>query len=287
MNTINTSTYSQVWRNKYRSAVMQRVLRTAVVAEAICEVDRSGSYYIQNPHGSQPTAVVQVQDGSYSVSAWTTTEDTLTVDNEVIYAEHIFDFERILAHYNLFANRTEEQANAVARGIDDYVLNNLAEDGTTAYTTPAGGFTTAANVNVIISNIISLVSGYQNVENGFFLVLENTDLTGVIQAQFSNGFSFADAALKNGFIGSYGGVDIYVVRTGIFRDATLAGETVTNNNHRVAGVKRVATYATPGGVRFEEKGVTAKTGIEFVTHASLGFRLWTQNATLIVDITLA
>src|SRR3990167_7775951 len=136
MNTINTGTYSSVWRNKYRSAVMQQVLRKALVAEAVCEVDRSNSFYIHNPYSSQPTASVAAIDGSYSVTAWTTTEDTLSITDEVTYGEHIYDFERLLANYDLFANRTNEQAYAVAQAIDIYVVNNLLEAGTGSYTTP-------------------------------------------------------------------------------------------------------------------------------------------------------
>lgn len=288
MNTINTGTYSSVWRQAFYSSMMQKVLRNNVTAEVICDVRRGNDYYIHNPYGSQPSATLQATAGSYSVSAWTTTEDTLTVDNEVVYAEHIYDFEKLLAKYDLFANRVEEQADAIAVGIDKYVLNNLCEDATGTYTTPAGGFTTSANINVIVSNLISKVSGYRGAKPGnMFLVVENTDLPGILQAAASNGFNFADRALENGWVANYMGVDIYVVRSGTFVNETLAGEVVTNSGHRVFGVKKVSTYAQPGGMRFEEKGVTGKTGIEFVTFGYVGFKLWAQNTALCVDITLA
>ena len=291
MNTINTGTYSSVWRNKYRSAKMQSVLRKAMVTEKICDVDRSNSFYIHNPYSGQPTASVAAVDGSYAVSAWTTTEDTLSVTDEVTYGEHIYDFERSLANFDIFATRTDEQAYAVAYAIDKWVLNNLLEEGTGTYTTPAGGFTTAANINVIISNLCSKVMGFADAYKGLFLVVENTDIPGLLQAQMSNGFSFADAALNNGFVGNYGGVEIYVVRTGTFDDqatTTVSGSTTwTNDGHRVFGVKGVATFAQPGGLKFEEKGVTLKTGIEFVTYGYVGIKLWAQKASLVVDITLA
>lgn len=266
---------------------MQKVLRKALVCEKICEVDRSDNYRIQNPYSGQPTAAIQALTGTYSVSAFTQTDDTLTVTDEVIYGEHIFDFERLLNNYDLFATRTEEQAYAIATKIDEFVLNNLTEDSTGTYTTPAGGFTTAANINVIMSNLISKVAGYADMYKGLFLVIENTDVPGFIQAQASNGFSFADAALKNGFMTNYMGVDIYVVRSGVFKTATIGTTTVSNAGMRVFGVKNVATYATPRGIQFEEKGVTGKTGIEFVTYGYVGFKLWAQKTDLIVEITLA
>ena len=283
MNTVS----SRGWRDKYRSTVMQQVLRNALICEKICEVDRTDNYRIQNPYSNQPTATVQALAGTYSVTAWTQTDDTLTVTDEVIYAEHIFDFESMLNNYNLFATRTEEQAYAIANRIDRFVLNNLTEDGTGTYTTPAGGFTTAANINVIMSNLIGKVAGYSELYKGLFLVIENTDVAGFVQSQASNGFTYADAALNNGFMSSYMGVDIYVVRAGTFASETLGTTTYTNSGHRVFGVKGVSTYAQPRGIKFEEKGVTGKTGQEIVTFGLVGFKLWAQKTDLIVDITLA
>jgi len=282
-NTISTKTY----RDKYRMAALEKVLRNALVAEKICEVDRTDAKTIQNPYGSQPTVAVTALTGTYAISDYTTTDDTLTVDNEFKIAEHIFDFESTLSQFDLFANRTDEHMYAVATSIDRFVLNNLCEDGTGTYTTPAGGFTTAANINVIVSNLASKVMGYAESYKGMFLVIENTDVVGFVQAQMTNGFSYADAALNNGFMTSYGGVEIYVVRTGTFADETLGTKTYTNSGHRVFGVKGVSTYAAPRGIQFEEKAVSGKTGKELVTFGLIGFKLWAPKASLIVDITLA
>lgn len=283
VNTISTRTY----RDKYRQANLEQILRKALVAEKICEVDRGDAKRIDNPYGTQPTTVVQALAGTYAVADFTTTDDTLTVDNEFIVAEHIKDFESTLSRFDLFASRTDEQAYSIATSIDRFVVNNLCEDGTGTYTTPVGGFTTAANINVIIANLSSKVMGYAEAYKGLFLVIENTDVVGFLQAQLTNGFSFADAALNNGFLASYGGVEIYVVRAATFADETLGTKVYTNLNHRCFGVKNVSTYAAPRGVRFEEKMVTGKTGMEVVTYGYIGFKLWYTKTDLIIDITLA
>lgn len=287
MNTIGTSTTGQTWRRKYFGSKLQQVLRNALVTEAITNVDRSGVKYIANPYSSAVTAAVQAVAGTYSVSAWTTTDDNLSVTDEAIYGEHIFNFEEVMSNYDLRSDRFDNMAYGVANRIDYFVLNNLCEDGTGTYTTPAGGFTTAANWPVILSNLISKVAGYQNNFREMFLVLENTDLVGVIQSQMSSGFNFADAALRNGLIGNQAGVDIYVVRTGTFADATIGTTTVTNSGHRVFGVKNVASVCLPGGFQYDEKGVSGKTGKEISVSQPVGFKLWAQNVSLVVDITLA
>lgn len=278
---------SRVYRDKYRMATLDQALRNMLVAEKICEVDRSDVKRIQNPYGSQPSATVQAIAGTYSVTDFTTTDEALDVTDEVIYAEHIMDFQNILNNFDIFASRTDEMTYAVATKIDRYVLNNLLEDGTGTYTTPAGGFTTAANINEIMANLISKVAGYSEVYKGLFLVIENTDVVGFVQAQATNGFSFADSALNNGFMANYMGVDVYVVRTGTFADETLGTKTYTNSGHRLFGVKNVSTYASPRGVRVSEKEVSGKTGMEVVVFGYVGFKLWTSKAALIIDITLA
>ena len=175
---------------------------------------------------------------------------------------------------------------AVAFGIDKYVINGLAQDGTSTYTTPAGGFTTASNVNTIMANLASKVAGYQDVSNGLFLIIENTDLVGFMVAGATNGFSLADATLRNGFMNSWMGIDVYVVRSGTFVTATF-GRAFTNSGKRVFGVKGVSTYATPRGINYEEKAVTLKTGKEIAVYAVIGFKLWAPKASLVVSITLA
>jgi len=73
----------------------------------------------------------------------------------------------------------------------------------------------------------------------------------------------------------------------MFVDATIGTKTVTNAGHRVFGVNKVALYASPRGMQYEEKSVTLKTGKEIVVNSLVGFKLWSQKASLVVDITLA
>ena len=279
------STYGN--RDKYFQSQYEIVLRNALVAEKICDVDNSDVKRIQNPYGGQPTATVQAVAGTYSVSALTITDDALTVTDEVIYAEHIFAHEDFFAVFDLAASRIDNMMYAVAFGIDKFVINNLCEDATGTYTTPTGGFTTASNINPIMANLQSKVAGYQDAYRGTFLVIENTDLVGFAIAGATNGFSMADSVLNNGFMNNWMGTDIYVVRSGLFVSATIGTTTVTNSGHRVFGVKGVATYASPRGMQYEEKSVTGKTGKEIVVYGLVGFKLWAQKAALVVDITLA
>jgi len=282
---------TKTMRDKYRLKQLDTALRSALVAEKVCLVDRTENKTISSPYLSAVTATVQAVAGTYTPAAITTTDDTLTVADEVIASTHIFGFENTLSNFDLFFEANKELTMSVATAIDKFVVNNLCEDGTGTYTTPAGGFTTAANVPVILSNIVSKVSGYSEMMNGMYVIVENTDLTGIIQSQIGLGYSYADAALNNGYVTSLMGVDIYVVRSGTFVDETTSSvsgsKTWTNAGHRVGGVKNVTTYAAPRGVEYDEKGVSGKTGKEVVASGLVGFKAWTPRATLTIDITLA
>ena len=286
-NSLSTKTL----RDTYRAAQIQQALRNAVVAEKICMVDRSDLKTISSPYITAMSTVVQAVVGTYTPANIATTDDTLTVADEFIVSGQIKGFEKITSNFDLFFAANQAMTNSVVTAIDKWVLNNLCEDGTGAYTTPAGGFTTSANVNVIFSNIISKTAGYADALNGLYVVVENTDLTGIMQSQVNTGFQRADEAATNGLIGNIMGVDIYVVRSGTFVDATtttVSGtKTWTNAGHRVAGVKNVSTYAFPRGLQFEEKGVTGVTGMEVVCYGLVGFKQWTPTSDLTIDITLA
>lgn len=283
----------RVYRDKYRSQILDSALRGALVSEKILSIDRSNNLRIQNPYTSTPSIVVNNGLlGTYTPADFTTTDEALTVADEFIVAEHIMDFQQSLTNFDMFTARTEQMGFNVAAKIDNYAVNLLCEAGTGTYTTPAGGFATAANVNTIFANLISKVAGYSEAYYGnMFVVVENTDMVGIIAAGATNGFTFADSVLNNGKVGSFMGVDIHVVRSGTFSDVT-AGTGVGSNNwsntgHRVFGVKNVATLALPGGTKTEEKMVSGKTGMEIVTYGYMGFKLWNSKTSLIVDITLA
>lgn len=286
-----SSLSTKTLRDKYRAAQIMQALRNGLVAEKVCMVDNSELKTISSPYISAVTTTVQAVAGTYTAGSITTTDDSLSVDNEAIANTHIFDFEQVTSNFDLFFTANQAITNSLVTAIDKWVVNELTAGGTGTYTTPAGGFTTASNVVTILAAIISKCSGYADAINGFYVIVENTDLTGIIAAQSNIAFSYADAAANNGFLTSLLGVDIYVVRSGTFATAATTAasgsKTWTNSGHRVGGVKKVSTYASPRGLHFEEKGVSQKTGMEIVGVGYIGFKQWTPTAGLTINITLA
>lgn len=289
-NTFNTqNTVSFALRHKYFQASLQQAIRNRLISQDITKVDTSNLKTIENPYiSTDGTATMQAVAGTYSVSAIATTEDTLTVADEVMVPTHIFDFESKTANFDLFADFLDNMTYQVSYNIDRWVLNKLLSLATGTYTTPAGGFTTPANIQKIIGDLLGKVAGFAGgIGQNPFLVVESTDLTGFIQMAMSSGFNYADAALNNGFAGNIAGVDVYVIRSGTFTTATLGTLSATNTGHRLFGLKGLAVSANPGGFTYDEKMVSGKTGREVVAYGYVGAKIWAPHAALFVNITLA
>lgn len=285
--TLNTNATTS-WRKKWMPNLLQEVLHNALVTDKICDLDTSNVKYIENPYGSAASVTQQAIAGTYSVASYTSTDDTLTVSEEFVWSEQIYDFEKVAQIADIKSSRSKEAMAQMGMAIDKFILNALTADGTGSYTTPTGGFTTPSNINKIIGDLAGKFAGYADVYKGLYIVIESGDVTGFVQAGMSNGFSFADSWLNNGFMTRYGGFDIYVVRAGTFVSATLGTRTFTNSGYRVAGVKGISTVCRPGEqISWMEKEVSGKTGVECAMAAYVGFKQWHQKAALTIPVLLA
>lgn len=289
-NTFNTqNSVSFALRHKYFQASLQQAVRNALVSTVVFKQDTSNLKTIENPYiSTDGTATVQAVTGTYTISAMATTEDTLSVTDEVVVPTHVFDFEMKTANFELTATFLDNLSYQVAYNIDKWALNRILSQATGTYTTPAGGFTNSANIGKIAGDLLGKIAGKQS---GFasqpFLVVESTDLTGFVQMAINSGYNYADAALNNGFSGNVAGVDVYVITSGTFVTATLGSISVTNSGRRLFGIKNLAVMANPGGFTYEEKPVSLKTGKEIVAYGYVGARVWAPHQTYFVNITLA
>lgn len=270
-NTISSRTY----RDLVRNSTLQAILHSATVTEAIADVDRSGKKVIQNPYPSTPTVTIQALAGTYSVNTYTTTDDALTVSQEIMLSEHVYDFEESLAMYDLFQNRVEQMAWKIKDKLDTQMLTDILATSSINTLVVTSGFASYGVIKAL-AGLQGLVAGYSTGQNQVFLVIENTDIAAFIQAQVSTGFNMADMALKNGFMGNYLGVDVYVVRSG-----------QSPSNHRLGGIKKSFTVALPTAWKTEEKQVSGATGWEIVMYGYYGSKVWHNNLNLVVDVQIA
>lgn len=261
------STYT--WTHAKKASVMQEYLESMTVAGAISDFV-VGKKFIHNPF-PVPGALTtnSPMAGTYVVANFNSTDDTLEVNRESIYNTHFFDFETRFADYDI-ALETLKIASAKLAEDMDRELFAILEAGAGNTVPVAGGFT-AGNVIASVSQALGFVSGYANVTNGLYLVIDNLQLPAFVQMGATNGFSFADAVLMNGLGGTLMGADLYVVRAG-----QLPADTA------LFGVKKASTTGIGGAIHIEEKQVSGKTGMEFVAVNYSRSALWNNNQPLVV-----
>lgn len=257
-----------------KAAIMQKYLQSMVVAREISDF-QDGVKFLTNPYETLGT--VQVNSpvaGTYTVGTMTTTDNTLEVNKEALYSKHVFDFESRFAQYNLAMEFLKGATSKIVEAIDRDLFTNLGTNAGETVTV-ANGFT-SGNVIASVAEASGKLSGYSEAMNGLFIVIGNSSLPAFQVMGATNGFSFADSVLKNGLAGQLMGFDLYVVR-----DAQLPADTA------LAGIKRVFSTGTNGGIQIEEKGVSGKTGKEFVAYTYYNSILWNNNLDLVVKFDLA
>lgn len=276
------------YRKQWMPNLFQEYLFKAAIIKPLVDYRTDNVKYIENPYGSAGTVTQNSSIvGTYSVGTFSVTADTLTVTEEFVWSEHVYSFEKIASVADVKGARMRDAMGQLAYAVDKWALNELCDKGTGAYTTPAGGFS-ATNTLTIAANLASKCVGFATNYSQKYIVIEPTDLPGVLLAMFGNGFASSDRALNNGFLNHWADFDWYVAGASTFVTATLGTTAYTNSGHRVAGVKGMATLLMPAGeMVWMEKEVTGKTGVELALASYGGMKVWAQKAALTVDITLA
>lgn len=281
-------TEATAYRKLWMPSLFQEFLFKAAIIKPLVDYRTDNVKFIENPYGAagsvtQNNSIV----GTYSVGTFSVTADTLTVTEEFVWSEHVYSFEKIASVADVKGSRMKEAMGQLAYSVDKYALNELCASGTGVYTTPVGGFS-QTNTLTIAANLASKLVGFAANYSSKYIVIEPSDLPGVLLAMFGNGFATSDRALSNGFLNRWADFDWYVSGASTFVTATLGTTAFTNLNHRVAGVKGLATLLMPGGeMQWMEKEVTGKTGVELALASYAGMKVWAQKASLTIDITLA
>ncbi len=280
-------TEATAYRKLWMPQLFQEFLFKAAIIKPLVDYRTDNVKYIENPYGSAGTVTQNSSIvGTYSVGTYTVTADTLTVTEEFVYSEHVYSFEKIASVADVKGARMKDAMGQTAYAVDKYALNELCDKGTGVYSTPTGGFS-QANALTIAANLASKLVGFAASYASKYIVIEPSDVPGVLLAMFGSGFATADRALNNGFLNHWADFDWYVCGASTFVTATLGTTNYTNSGHRVAGVKGLATLLMPAGeMIWMEKEVTGKTGAELALATYAGLKVWAQKASLTIDITL-
>lgn len=213
-NTIANGATKQMW-----IPGVQKNLDSMLVAKDVATVTRANDRIIYNPYNSQVAGSDGAAATAYSVTDFTTSADSLTVNRRAVAAEHVDNIEELQASFALTQERMNEHSAIVAKKIDQYMLNlpvgysGVAQLGNGGVET-ATPYTSSNSVIDDITNSVyeKLAVNNAALEKGTFMVVSPYEMTDLKSFMQNNGFSVADGSIKRGigFRGTtFSGVDIY------------------------------------------------------------------------------
>jgi len=246
-----TAITPEVW-----STVLQDNLKKSLVAFGVANVEtRMPLGYGDVIHKQYMTSVtaaayspgtdVALDDQSFST-------DDLTVNRKFYTASYIDDIEQLQANVNIQRALLDDATYQLGTLIDTEVLANVSA-GTSAggaqLTYGAFGLSDAWHLNSVTAGTGNIVNVFANATK---MLLDNNcenfgDWVAVLNPLFASrlavkstglGYNFADAALRNGYIGDFMGFQIYV-----------------SNN--------LPSYAEPSGVHTTFTGIAGVTDLYF------------------------
>lgn len=293
-NTFNSGTYEQIWATK-----LQERLTGPANWKEICEVIMSDTYILNLPYMSTEYSLQSGTRGTaYSHSDFALTNDTLQISNQDIVS--VFQDRADLAQSNL-ANAAEHGArmgDLVSERVEDLMLaqvsgfTDIGSDG-------GGGFTTGTTqITVSVANIDNLVrfvkqkvieaKGTKLMNRyGLAFVWRPADFNKLEESMASQGFTFADEALRAGIMGT-DSIGKYA-----FGAYHYVSESHTAN-HVFAGVRKILQVgllkSTYGRIYFNPNAVSGDgplSGVSWETRLDYAFNPKAGLTTILFDINVA
>lgn len=290
-NTFNTGSYPEVWATK-----LQERLTGPANWKEICEVHMMDDRTKNIPYMSTEFSLQSGTRGTaYSHSDFTITNDTLTISAQDIVSVFLDRGDAAQQKFVDAAESGARQGDLISERVEDLMLaqhaswTNFGSDGAGGFTLSDTPFTvTVANADsvtrAIKREIIKAKGSKIARRNGIFIVWRSEDFEKLEESMASQGFTFADMALRDGImdadgIGKYAfGVYHYV------SESHTAG-------HVFAGVRKIQQVgllkSTFGRIFFNPNAVSADgplSGQSYEARLDYGFNAKAGLTSLLFDV---
>jgi len=293
-NTFNTGTYEQVWATK-----LQERLTGPTNWKEICEVIYTDTYQMNLPYMSTEYSLQSGTRGTaYTHSDFALTNDTLTISATDIVS--VFQDRADLAQSNLAtaAEHGMRMGDLVNERVEDLFLaqhagwTNFGDTGGGTFGLGSSTITvTTANIDNIVRavkrEVIKAKGSKMMRKYGLAFVWRPEDFEKLEESMASQGFTFADMALKDGImdadsIGKYAfGAFHYV------SESHAAG-------HVFAGVRQIMQVgllkSTYGKIFYNPNAVNADgplSGVSWETRLDHGFNTKAGLTSIVFDVNVA
>ena len=275
--------YAEDWATK-----LQERLSENVKWKDFMDVRYTNTRVIHTPYKTDATPASLTPYSAYSPETPALTDESLTINVPYVTAEYIDRADLVQSTYLTQMDTADRQGVLMNEKIEEliYAQHALATNFTNA---SIGG--AAGNITVSSSNIDDIIRGIKREiseakadalaeRNGIFIVWRPADFELLEAFMQANGFSTADAALTGG---AKGGLN--------YMGVTHYKSNLLTSGHLLAGVKKLFTLgvlkSTYGQIMVNEKDPANVSGISVVSRFDIGYKLWTNIAGLVFDVTVS
>lgn len=293
-NTFNSGSYPEIWATS-----LQERLTGPTNWKEICEVVMSDTRTLNLPYMSTEYTLQSGTRGSaYSHSDFALTNDTLTISSTDVVS--VFMDRADVAQNNLVnaAEHGARQGDIINERVEDLFLaqhagwTNFGDVGGGALGLGTGAITvTVSNVDSIaraIKREIIIAKGSKLARrNGIAIVWRPADFEKLEESMASQGFTFADEALKDGIMGA-DGVGKYAF--GVWHYVSESHAT----GHVFAGVRKIMQVgllkSTYGRIYYNPNAVNADgplSGVSYEARLDYGFNPKAGLTALLFDVNVA
>lgn len=278
---------------EYETKLQERLSAPAVWKE-VCKVKYTDSGIWRNPYLTDATVGTGTRGTGYTSTAIATTDDTVTINTYKYAAEHIDDADLAQKTFSDFMEIADRMGTILNEALETAMLAEHAQWTNFDNTGIGGG---AGNITVAISNIKDIVTGIKReireagggdmlARNGGFIVWREADYELVEKLASSEGFSTADAVLKDGISQVNGGFK-YLGMTHYSSSKHAAG-------HVFAGVKKAfavgivrSTYGKMKTITNPVVGGAQISGVGLETRIDYKFMGWAKMVPVLFDVLVA
>lgn len=288
----NTAIYAEDWATK-----LQEALDEPIFWKDICNVEYTNSRVFHNPYLTDESAQTNTRGNTYSILSVIETDESVTINDGRLMAQVIeradlaqstYTKQMVLAQrQGVILNEAIESAMFVYAGFAGAASSQTVERFTNATIGgSAGSITVSANniddiIRVVQEKIYSAAGGNLLARNGGFIVWRPADFTLLLAYMQANGYTTADAALKNG---GRSGVE-YMGLTHYVSNLTVSARPAL-----LAGVKKVLhlgivkdTYGQV--VVTQDPGLLSGVGV--ISRVDFQFKAWNKTKSVLFDIAVA
>lgn len=276
--------YKEDWTVK-----LQEALDEPNKFKDICRVIYTNTRVLHNPYLTDGTASCVARGCMYDMQGVTTTDDSLTINENAIIAQFIDRADLAQSGYEFQMELAYRQGILLNELVETSVYANNGQFTTFDNTSIGGG---AGSITVSATNIDDIIRGIKREireangeslfnRNGGFIVWRPKDLEILEGFMQANGFVTADRALGKG---ATQGIEYM----GLTHYSSNLLPVVGASIHVMAGVKKAATVgilkSTYGQIVVNEKDPGQYSGISIVSRVDYQNEVWVNVSAVVFDV---